>query len=216
MPTNPQSGRRLANRTALITGASRGIGRAIATEFAVEGADLFLCATGSEKLRKTRTIVSEFGGRTELAAADVSEPDEMERLFDAAVSAFGRIDIVVNNAGVYKPAKFLDYTPEVFDRIMRVNTYGVFHVMQRAVRHMLDNGVGMIVNITSTAGKWESPNQSAYNASKHAVVGLIRASLSRRRRTASTSTLSAPSSSRPTRWRRCKPTPTFSAYRSTR
>jgi NAD(P)-dependent dehydrogenase (short-subunit alcohol dehydrogenase family) len=130
-------------------------------EFAVEGADLFLCATGLEKLRETRTIVSEFGGRTELTAADVSEPDEVERLFDAAVSAFGRIDIVVNNAGIYKPARFLDYTPEVFDRIMRVNTYGVFHVMQRAVRHMLDNGAGMIVNITSTAGKWESPNQSA-------------------------------------------------------
>ncbi len=153
MPTNSQGGRRLANKTALITGASRGIGRAIATQFAAEGADLFLCATRMEKLQETRTSVSAFGGRAELAVADVSEPDEVERLFDAAVSAFGRIDIVVNNAGIYKAARFVDYTPEVFDRIMRVNTYGVFHVMRRAVRHMLDNGSGKIVNIASTAAK---------------------------------------------------------------
>ena len=94
--------------------------------------------------------------------------------FAAALQALGGIDILVNNAGVYKAARLVDTTAEDFDRIMQVNVYGVFHVLQRVLRHMQERGRGKVINIASTAGKWGSMNQSAYNASKHAVVGLTR------------------------------------------
>jgi meso-butanediol dehydrogenase/(S,S)-butanediol dehydrogenase/diacetyl reductase len=95
-------------------------------------------------------------------------------MVDAALAAFGDIDILVNNAGVYKAARLVDYSAEDFDRIMQVNVYGAFHVMQLVLRHMQARQRGKVVNIASTAGKWGSMNQSAYNASKHALVGLTR------------------------------------------
>ena len=165
---------RLAGTTALITGASRGIGRAIAEAFAREGADLFLSATARANLADVEAQVAATGRRVAVGAADVADAAAVEALFAAALEAFGRIDIVVNNAGVYIGKPLVDYTVAEFDRVMQVNTYGVFHVMQRALRHMQTLGRGKIVNIASTAGKWESPNQAAYNASKHAVVGLTR------------------------------------------
>ena len=94
--------------------------------------------------------------------------------FDAALAAFGRVDVLVNNAGIYHAAPLVDTTPEDFDRVLQVNVYGAFHLMQLALRHMQARGSGKVVNIASTAGKWGSLNQSAYNASKHALVGLTR------------------------------------------
>jgi NAD(P)-dependent dehydrogenase (short-subunit alcohol dehydrogenase family) len=93
---------------------------------------------------------------------------------DAAVAAHGAIDVLVNNAGVYRAARLVDFTPEDFDRVMQVNVHGAFHVMQLVLRHMQRRGRGKVVNVASTAGKWGSMNQSAYNASKHALVGLTR------------------------------------------
>jgi meso-butanediol dehydrogenase/(S,S)-butanediol dehydrogenase/diacetyl reductase len=169
-----QSTGRLAGCTALITGASRGIGRAIAEAFAREGADLFLVATRAGNLAEVEAAVAGHGRTAAIHGADVSDPDAVAAMFAAAVDALGRVDIVVNNAGVYKGKPFADYTTDEFDRVMKVNAYGTFHVMQQAVRHMATLERGKIVNIASTAGKWESPNQAAYNASKHAVVGLTR------------------------------------------
>jgi meso-butanediol dehydrogenase/(S,S)-butanediol dehydrogenase/diacetyl reductase len=172
---NGQKSGRLAGRRALITGASRGIGRAIAERYAAEGADLFLTATSMGKLEETRDLVAGHGGRVFLHTADVSDRDQVEAMIKSAVAAMGGIDIAVNNAGVYKAARFVDYTADEFDQVMKVNAYGVFHVMQFVLRHMLERGAGgKIVNVASTAGKWESMNQSAYNASKHAVVGMTR------------------------------------------
>ena len=165
---------RLAGATALITGASRGIGRAIAEAFAREGADLFLSATARANLAEVEAAVAARGRRVAAHAADVADEAAVEALFEAATGAFGRIDIVVNNAGIYLGKPLIDYSAAEFDRVMQVNAYGVFHVMQRALRHMRGLGRGKIVNIASTAGKWESPNQAAYNASKHAVVALTR------------------------------------------
>ena len=170
----PQRTGRLAGRTALITGASRGIGRAIALRFAEEGADLFLTATNQTLLDETRTLAEAQGAQVTLHCADLSRHDEALAMVDAALAALGNIDILVNNAGVYKAARLVDTSAEDFDRVMRVNVYGLFHVMQRVLRHMQARGRGKVVNIASTAGKWGSMNQSAYNASKHAVVGLTR------------------------------------------
>jgi len=165
---------RLAGRAALITGASRGIGRAIAVRYAEEGADLFLTATNRDKLEETRKLAAAHGGKVMLHLADVSERSAVAAMIDEAVKTLGRIDVLVNNAGVYKAARLVDYEPEDFDRIMKVNLYGAFHVMQLVLRHMQARRSGKVVNIASTAGKWMSMNQSAYNASKHALVGLTR------------------------------------------
>ncbi len=166
--------KRLNDRVAVITGAGRGIGRAIAMKFAREGADLFLCATRMKTLEETAKGTAEFGGRTELCAVDVSDRSSVEKMVGRAIDAFGRLDILVNNAGVYKPSRFLDYTAEDFDRIMQVNVYGPFHVSQFVLRHMVEQKKGKVVNIASTAGKWASLHQSAYNTSKHALVGMTR------------------------------------------
>jgi meso-butanediol dehydrogenase/(S,S)-butanediol dehydrogenase/diacetyl reductase len=173
MADHPSAGR-LSGRRALITGASRGIGRAIALRYAEEGADLFLVATNAAKLDETRVLAETRGAKVFVHAADVSERAAVAAMVAAAIEAFGAIDVLVNNAGVYKAARLVDTTPEDFDRIMRVNLYGAFHVMQLVLRHMQARGRGKVINMASTAGKWMSMNQSAYNASKHALVGLTR------------------------------------------
>jgi NAD(P)-dependent dehydrogenase (short-subunit alcohol dehydrogenase family) len=173
MSPAPSEGR-LAGRNVLITGASRGIGRAIAQRFAAEGATLFLTATDATLLEQTRVLAEAHGARVTLHCADLGDGDAAQTMVDAAVAALGGIDVLVNNAGVYKAARLVDTSAEDFDRVMRVNVYGAFFVMQRVLQHMLPRGRGKVVNIASTAGKWGSMNQSAYNASKHAVVGLTR------------------------------------------
>ena len=165
---------RLSGRTALITGASRGIGRAIAQAFADEGAHLFLTATNAAKLEETQALCADAGGELAGHIADVSDPDSAQAMFDTAVAWRGGLDIVVNNAGIYIGKRFVDYELAELDRVMKVNVYAVFQLTQLAVRHMRARGGGKIVNMASTAGKWESPNQAVYNTSKHAVVGLTR------------------------------------------
>ena len=154
---------RLAGRTALITGASRGIGQAIALRYAGEGANLVLTATTLAGLQATAEQARALGATVHTHAVDVADRAAVAALVDAAVAEAGGIDVLVNNAGVYHAAPLLDCTPEDFD-----------HVMQLALRHMRDRGRGKVVNIASTAGKGGSMNQSAYNASKHALVGLTR------------------------------------------
>jgi NAD(P)-dependent dehydrogenase (short-subunit alcohol dehydrogenase family) len=165
---------RLGGRHAVVTGASRGIGRAIALRYAEEGADLFLVATRGDLLDETRALAEARGARVAVHPCDVSQRAAVQAMVDAAVAALGAIDVLVNNAGVYKAARLVDITPEDFDRVMQVNLYGAFHVMQLVLRRMQAQGRGKVVNIASTAGKWGSTNQSAYNASKHALVGLTR------------------------------------------
>jgi len=165
---------RLSGRRALITGASRGIGRAIAEAYAREGADLFLTATSEGNLADTHEAVAGHNGKVVCHGAEISDEAEVDAMFAAAVDTLGQVDIVVNNAGVYMGRPFAEYTAAEFDSVMKVNVYGVFHVMQRALRHMQEKGAGKIINMASTAGKWESPNQAAYNASKHAMVGITR------------------------------------------
>lgn len=165
---------RLKDKVALITGAGRGIGREIAVRFAKEGADLFLNATRLETLNETRRLASDSGRRLELHPADVSDRTAVEEMVKKALDRFGRIDILVNNAGIYRPSPFLKYSYEDFDRVMKVNVYGPFNVTQFVLASMLERRKGKVINIASTAGKWASMNQSAYNTSKHALVGMTR------------------------------------------
>jgi len=170
----PGQKRKLEDRVALITGAGRGIGRAIAINFAREGADLFLCATRMETLRETQKLASQPGQSIELYTVDVAERDAVQAMVQKAIELFGQIDILVNNAGIYKRAAFVDYSYEDFDRVMKVNVYGPFHITQFVLKHMMERKQGKVINIASTAGKWASLGQSIYNISKHGLVGMTR------------------------------------------
>ena len=165
---------RLEGRTALITGGSRGIGLGIAEGFAREGASVMLVATSEERLHEAVPGVAAHGRRVETAAMDVSDRAACFDVVAHTVEAFGRLDILVNSAATYTPRAFVDYSPEEFDRILQVNLYGVFHITQAVLPHMLERGYGKIVNVASTAGKWASKNQSAYNVAKHGLIGMTR------------------------------------------
>ena len=163
-----KSNDRLHGKTALITGASRGIGKAIAELYSAEGASVILTATTIDSL----TDVAETLPEATLLAADLSDAKQVLQLFEQATAQARHVDIVVNNAGIYQGKPFEQYTLDELDRLMKVNVYAVFQLTQLAVTHMKERGSGKIVNISSTAGKWESPNQAAYNTTKHAVVGM--------------------------------------------
>jgi meso-butanediol dehydrogenase/(S,S)-butanediol dehydrogenase/diacetyl reductase len=165
---------RLAGRRALITGATRGIGLGIAEGFAREGADLMLAATNADRLAQAKSALDPYGVRVETAVVDVADRDSCFELVRRATATLGGIEVLVNNAGVYLARPFLDYSAAEFHGIQQVNLYGVFHLMQAVLPQMIERGYGKIVNVASTAGKWASRNQAAYNVSKHGVVGLTR------------------------------------------
>jgi NAD(P)-dependent dehydrogenase (short-subunit alcohol dehydrogenase family) len=165
---------RLAGRVAFVSGASRGIGRATALAFAAEGAELFVTSTNADLLSGLVDEVEASGGAAAFDAFDVSDRDSCLRAVQAATARYGRVDILVNSASIYRAERFLDYSMDDFEQTMRVNLYGAVHLMQALLPGMLDRGYGKIVNIASTAGKWASLNRSAYSASKHALIGLTK------------------------------------------
>ncbi|NCF44756.1 MAG: SDR family oxidoreductase [Proteobacteria bacterium] len=169
-----RSSQRLQGRTALITGASRGIGYAIAEAFAREGADLVISATNEVALIEAKSALEAHGVAVSYCVADVASESAISNLFAFAVAQHPELDVLVNNAGIHIGRPFTDYAMEEFDRLMRINVYSVFQLTQMAIAHMQQLGRGKVINISSTAGKWESMNQAAYNASKHAVVGLTK------------------------------------------
>ena len=165
---------RLKGKTALITGASRGIGRSIAEAFAAEGANIALNAREPARLEQTASELRDsYAVKVSTHACDVSERAPVDAMI-AEIESDGQIDILVNNAGIHIAASFLDYSFEDFKKVLEVNVYSVFHVTQAALPKMIERKAGRIINMASSAGKWGSRNQSAYNASKHAMVGITR------------------------------------------
>ena len=165
---------RLKQAVAIITGASRGIGRAIAQAYAQEGASLCLVARNPASLDETVAELGLPAERVMTLALDVTDREACFAAVGHVHARFGHVDILVNNAGVYRAKSFLDYTPQDFQDLLDVNLFGVIHFTQACLPQMQQRKHGRIVNIASTAGKWGSRNQSAYNISKHAVVGLTR------------------------------------------
>ncbi len=165
---------RLANQVAIITGASRGIGRAIAEAYAAEGATLCLMATDTTRLDEVKDSLGLPDEQIMTVGVNVTDREACFRAVDAVLARFGRVDVLVNNAGVYRSKSFLEYSAQDFQDMLDVNLFGVLHFMQACLPSMQERKHGRIINMASTAGKWGSRNQSAYNVSKHAVVGITR------------------------------------------
>ena len=136
-----QTQMRLQDKVAIVTGAATGIGQAIAVRFAREGAAVVIDYIGKPDLAgKTQEQIASFGGKSIAVAADVSKPDQVQNLIEGAVKAFGKLDIVVNNAGVEKKLAFVDYPLGELQKILDVNLIGPFLVSQAAARQMIPAG----------------------------------------------------------------------------
>ncbi len=163
---------RLKNRVCLVTGASRGIGRAIALTFAKEGADLIVnYSKNEEKAKEVVKEIVKLGRKALLVKADVSNKDEVKAMVDKAIKEFGRIDILVNNAGInWKPTKLLEGTTEEWERVLGVNLIGTYYCVQAVAPYMIKNKYGKIISITSLASIATTfSDQVAYAPSKAAV-----------------------------------------------
>ena len=167
---------RFDGKTALVTGASSGIGRETALGFARAGADVVLVARRAGELAKVARLARLHGVKALCVATDVTDPVSVEACFRKAVARFGTIDIVVNNAGVLIPAAVARIDPADLQRMLDVNLFGALHVMQTAVRQMrLQADGGHIVNVASLAGRRGYSPLGGYSATKFALVGLTEA-----------------------------------------
>ncbi len=165
----------LAGKVVFVTGGGRGIGRGIAQACAEAGAWVGLGDLRAQDAAETARLVEASGGRAHAVALDVTEPTSLVAAVAATVSAFGRLDGWVNNAGVLRLGAALEATAEDFEIQMRVNAEAVLRGCQAAARHMIAQGQGgAIVNVASNAGKVGYPNMAGYNASKAAVISLTR------------------------------------------
>ncbi|MYA00951.1 MAG: glucose 1-dehydrogenase [Chloroflexi bacterium] len=164
----------LQGKNAVVTGAGRGIGRAIALQLAEAGARVAAADIDPDNADDTSAAIQESGGESLSIHADVGDLSAIDRMILEARNAFGRIDVIVNNAGVTRYLDVMDVEEADWDRIHRVNAKGVFFCMQRAAREMIDQGDGgRIINIASIAGKgYAGTSNAAYAASKGAVISM--------------------------------------------
>ena len=164
---------RFKGKIALVTGAGRGIGKAIAVRFAREGSDMVVNDIDIEHARVVADEISSLGCRALAVKADVSRSTEVEEMREDVEKAYGpRLDILVNNAGIAKILPFTETTEEIWDRIIGVNLKGAFLCCKAFVPWMMEQGHGKIINMSSKSGKVGNSWFAAYCASKFAVIGL--------------------------------------------
>jgi NAD(P)-dependent dehydrogenase (short-subunit alcohol dehydrogenase family) len=163
----------LDGKVALVTGASSGLGVEFALAFAEAGADVAICARRAERLAQTRARVEQTGRRCLAVSADVSEPEDCARVVEETLAAFGRVDVLVNNAGVGTAVPATRETPEEFRQVIEVNLYGSYWMAQACGR-VMEPGAS-IINIGSVLGSTSGGlPQAAYSSSKAAIIGLTR------------------------------------------
>jgi NAD(P)-dependent dehydrogenase (short-subunit alcohol dehydrogenase family) len=163
----------LQNKVALVTGASSGIGRAVALVYAREGAKVVVSDMNIEGGEETVAMVRKLGGDAIFVMADVGKPSDSQALVERAVTHFGRLDVACNNAGIGGPsAPIADYPLDGWTNVININLSGVFYGMQQQIAAMLKTGGGSIVNMASVLGAVGFATNSAYTAAKHGVVGL--------------------------------------------
>lgn len=166
---------KLTGKTALVTGASRGIGRAIAKALGAAGAMVVVNYNGSkEAADQVVAEIKEAGGKAVSFGCNVSDPDAVEAMIKKVVSDYKYLDILVNNAGITKDNLILKMKEEEFDAVLDINLKGVFHTCKHAAKQMLRQKSGCIVNISSISGIVGNPGQTNYAASKAGVIGLTK------------------------------------------
>lgn len=165
----------IAGKTAIVTGAATGIGRASAKRFAAEGANVTVADINSEDGSELVQQINENGGNAIFVKTDVGDSGDVEAMVNETVETFGSVDFAHNNAGTgHSFAPVHEFSYEEWDQNMNVNLRGIFSCMKEQLKYMSETGEGAIVNTSSLAGLWASPLKSAYISSKHGVVGLTK------------------------------------------
>lgn len=162
-------------KVVMITGASKGLGRALTLAFAKKGARLAICARKEESLIRVKEEAKVLGAEVLAVTADISKPRDVERFVSTAEKAFGHIDVLINNASILGPSPMpllLDYPEEEFAEVLQVNVVSPFYVTRRVIPGMLERNEGSIINVTSEAGHVGFAGWGAYGISKFAVEGL--------------------------------------------
>lgn len=162
----------LKNKNALITGAGKGIGKAIAIALAKEGVNVILVSRTQLDVDQLAVKIENFGVKSLALAADVSDINSINKAVETALSKFKTIDILINNAGIASFGKFLELEPEAWEKIIQVNLMGTYYTTRAVLPNMIERQTGDIINISSTAGLNGNALTSAYSASKFAVLGL--------------------------------------------
>ena len=165
----------LRGKTAVVTGSTRGIGRAIAEELAKAGAKIVITGTQEPDVTRVAAELTVAGAEVFAFACDVRRYDEVQALMDFAAARTGGLDILINNAGVGLFSPVSEMSPEDWDRVIETNLSGVFYCSRAAIPHLLKRGGGTIINISSLAGKNAFAGGAAYNASKFGLEGLSEA-----------------------------------------
>ena len=165
---------KLAGKIALITGASRGLGKAMALALAGEGVNIALVARDLEALDKTAEEVRTTGSGTRVFQADVTREKEVLQLEKDVAQAFGRIHILINNAGINVRKQLTEFTLDEWRSVLDTNLTGTFLMSRAFVPHMKGNGYGRVINLASTMAHVSIPGRTAYSASKSAILGLTR------------------------------------------
>lgn len=165
----------LEGKVAVVTGGSRGIGRAIALTLSAQGAKVAICARSLEAAQKVVAEIEATGAEGLAAAADISRESEADGLIQAAMKRFGRLDILINNAGITKDGLLIRMKEEDWDAVLDVNLKGAFLTTRAALRPMLRAQAGRIVNISSVAGTMGIPGQANYSAAKAGLNGFTKA-----------------------------------------
>ena len=165
----------LENKVALVTGAGRGIGRAIAIALAEEGAEVIVNYNGSEeRAKEVQQTIEENGGKASIYKCNVSDFEACETMIREIVKEHGHLDILVNNAGITKDGLIMKMKEEDFDRVLNVNLKGTFNTIRHSARQMLKQRSGKIINISSVSGILGNVGQANYAASKAGVIGLTK------------------------------------------
>jgi len=164
--------KQLASKVAIVTGASRGIGRAISVALAQDAATVVLAARSIQKLQETADKVTEAGGKAEIVVTELTEEESIKNLVKVTSEKFSRLDILVNNAGVTHSAKLEETATEDWERCMQINARAPFILCREALPLLKKSQAGYIINIASVVGVKGYPLQSAYTSSKHALRGM--------------------------------------------
>jgi 3-oxoacyl-[acyl-carrier protein] reductase len=168
-------GKPLAGRAAVVTGGTRGIGLAIARALAEDGASVVVSGRDAARLESAVTEIESVGASALGVAADQSKREDCDRLVDLAKERFGRIDVLVNNAGITRDQLLVRMKDDDWDQVMDTNLRGVFLMIRAVAKSMMRQKSGRIINIASTAGAMGNPGQVNYSAAKAGVIGLTKA-----------------------------------------